>query len=121
MQQETKEDPKLRERSPQTNLYCQYRFSEGGGVIQKKFFIPLFFELEKERERTHRWMQIAKSKRVEDIGHMEEKVKEVGRELSSVRDIEAMMKAQFEANNAWLRGQLQERERISWHPWPVYL
>jgi len=35
----------------------------------------LFFKLEKERARTHRWMQIAKSKGVEDIGHMEEKLK----------------------------------------------
>jgi len=55
-------------------------------------------------------MQIAKSKGVEDISHMEEKVKDVGRELSSLRDREAMMKAQLDAENTWLRGQLQERE-----------
>ena len=41
---------------------------------------------------------------------MEEKVKVMGRELSSLRDREAMMKAQLEAENAWQRGQFQERE-----------
>ena len=62
---------------------------------------------------THRWMQISKSKGVEDIGHMEENVKEMGRELSSLRDREEMMKAQLEGKNARLREQLQERERES--------
>lgn len=55
-------------------------------------------------------MQIVKSKGLEDIGHMEEKLKEMGRELSSLRDKGEMMKSQLEAENAWLRGQLQERE-----------
>ena len=68
------------------------------------FSIPLFFELERERARTHRWMQIAKSKGVEDVGHMEEKLKEMGREMSSIRDREAMMKSHLEVENAWLRG-----------------
>lgn len=89
MHQETKkEDPKLREPSPQPNLDSYYNFIEGGRVIPHKFSIPLFFELEKEREITHRWMQITKSKGVEDIGHMEEKVKDMGKELSSLRDRE---------------------------------
>jgi len=87
----------LREPSPQPNLDSYYRFIEGGRVIPKKFSIPLFFEIEKERARTHIWMQILKSKGMEDIGHMEEKVKEMGRELSSLRDREAMKKAQLEA------------------------
>ena len=88
MQQETKkEDTELREPIPQPNIDSDYRFIEGGKVILQKISIPLFFELEKERERTHRWMQIAKSKGVE------EKVKEMGRELSSLRDKEAIMKA----------------------------
>ena len=48
MQQETKkEDPKLREPSPQPNLDSYYRFIEGVSVIPQKFSIPLFFELEK--------------------------------------------------------------------------
>ena len=55
-------------------------------------------------------MQISKSKGVEDVGHMDKKLKEMGRELSSIRDKEAMMKSQLEAENTWLRGQLQERE-----------
>lgn len=45
-----------------------------------------------------------KSKGVEDVGHVEEKLKEMGKELSSIRDREAIMKAQLEENNAWLRG-----------------
>jgi len=60
--------------------------------------------------RTHRWMQISKSKGVEDVGHMEEKLKEMGREPRNIRDREAIMKAQLEAKNAWIRGHLQERE-----------
>ena len=40
-------------------------------------------------------MQISKSKGVEDVGHMEEKAKEMGIELSSIRDKEAMMKSQL--------------------------
>jgi alkylhydroperoxidase/carboxymuconolactone decarboxylase family protein YurZ len=111
-QQETKkEDLELREPSPQPNLNSYYGFIEGGKAIPQNFFIPLFFELEKERAKTQRWMQIAKSKGVENVGHMEEKLKEMGRELSNIRDKEAMMEAQLEAENAWLRGKLQERER----------
>ena len=41
---------------------------------------------------------------------MEEKLKEMGRELSSLRDREAIMKIALEAENAWLKGQLQEKE-----------
>jgi len=105
MQQEPKkEDLELREPSPQPNLDSYYRFIEGGRVIPQKVSIPLFFELEKERAITHRWMQITKSKGVDDIGHMEEKLKEMGRELSSLRDREAIMKTQLEAENSWLKG-----------------
>jgi len=85
-------------------LDSYYWFIEGGKVIPQKFSIPLFFELEKERARTHRWMQITKSKGVEDIGHMEEKLKEMGRELSGLRDRETTMRNQLETKNAWLRG-----------------
>ena len=34
----------------------------------------------------------------------------MGRELSSLRDKDDIMKNQLETENAWLRGQLQERE-----------
>ena len=47
---------------------------------------------------------------MEDIGHMEEKLKEMGRELTGLRDREAIMRNQPKTENAWLRGQLQERE-----------
>jgi len=53
-QQETKEeDPETKEPSPQPNLDSYYRFIEGGRVIPQKVAIPSFFELEKERARTH--------------------------------------------------------------------
>jgi len=87
LQQETKEeDPELKEPSPHPNLDSYYMFSKGCRVIPQKIVILLFIELEKERARTHRWMQIAKSKVVEDISHMEKKLKEMGKELSSLRD-----------------------------------
>ena len=106
-QQGTKEeDLESKEPSPQPNLDSYYRFIEGGRVIPQNFVIPLFFKLEKERARTQRWMQIAKYKGVEDIGHMEEKLKEMGRELGSLRDREAIMKNQLEIENAWFRGHL---------------
>jgi len=41
-------------------------------------------------------MQIAKSKGVEDIGHMQDKLKEMGGELSSLRDRETIMKNKLE-------------------------
>jgi len=34
----------------------------------------------------------------------------MGRELSGLRDREAIMRNQLETENTWLRGQLQERE-----------
>jgi len=105
MQQETKtKDPELREPSPHPNHDSYYRFIEGGRVIPQKFSITLFFEIEKDRIRTHKWMQISNSKGVEDIGHMEEKLKEMSKELSILRDREAIMKDQLEAENAWLKG-----------------
>ena len=55
--------------------------------------IPLFFELEKERVGMNRWMQIAKSKGVEDIGHMENKLREMGRELSALKDKETITRS----------------------------
>ena len=55
-------------------------------------------------------MQITKSMGVEDISYMEEKLKEMGREISSLRDRKAIMKNQLEIENAWLKGHMQERE-----------
>ena len=59
---------------------------------------------------THRCMQISKSKNVEDVGHMEEKLLEMGRELSRIRDMERVMKSQLGAENKWMRRQIQEKE-----------
>jgi len=40
-------------------------------------------------------MQISKSKGAEEIRHMEEKLKEMGKELSGLRDREAIMRTQL--------------------------
>lgn len=40
-------------------------------------------------------MQISKSKKVEDVGHMEEKLLEMGREFSDLRDKEHIMRSQL--------------------------
>jgi len=58
---------------------------------------------------THPWMKISKSKSVEDLGHMEEKLLEMAIELSRIRDKERVMKSQLEVENAWLRRQVQEK------------
>ena len=66
--------------------------------------------MEKERVRTHRWMKIAKSKGVEDIGHMEKKLREMGRELSAIRHREAITRSHLETENELLRRQLQDKD-----------
>jgi hypothetical protein len=75
----------------------------GGEIFPQKSAVPLFFELEKERIRSHRWMKIAKSKGVEDIGHMENKIREMGRELSDVRNREVIRRTHLETENELLR------------------
>ena len=55
-------------------------------------------------------MQIAKSKGVEDIGHMERKLREMGKELSTIRHTEAIRRSHLEAENEMLRKQLQEKD-----------
>lgn len=89
--------------TPQPNLGSYYNLLEGGKIIPRKFVVPLFFELEKERVRTHTWMQITKSKGVEDIGHMEEKLKELRGELTMVRHIEISKRAQLQEENELLK------------------
>lgn len=79
-------------------------------IVPQKFVVPLFFELEKERVRTHTLMQISKSKGFEDIGHMENKLREMSRELSMVRHTERIRRAQLQEENELLKKQLQERE-----------
>lgn len=55
-------------------------------------------------------MQIAKSKGVEDIGHMEDKLKYVRGELAMVRHIESCKRAQLQEENEMLKNQLQLQE-----------
>jgi len=51
-------------------------------------------------------MKISKSKKVEDVGHMEEKLLDMGRELSELRDREHIMRSQLQAQKTWMRRQL---------------
>jgi len=51
-------------------------------------------------------MQISKSKGVEDIGHMENKFREMGRKLSAIRHREAIRRSQLERENELLRRKL---------------
>ncbi len=97
------EAQELQEPNPHPSLASYYNLLEGGRIIPQKFSIPVFFELEKERVRTHRWMQIDKSKGVEDVGHMEKKLREMGRELSALRDREYITRSHIENENELLR------------------
>ena len=44
------------------------------------------------------------------LGHMEDKLREMGRELSALRDREAITRSHLENENELLRRQLQEKE-----------
>jgi len=48
---------------------------KGRKIITTNFIVPILIELKRERGRTHQWMQIVKSKGVEDLALMEEKTK----------------------------------------------
>ena len=48
-------------------------------------------------------MKIAKSKGGEDVGHMENKLREMGKELSTLRDKEAITRSHLENENELLR------------------
>ena len=48
-------------------------------------------------------MQIDKSKGVEDFVHMENKLREMGRELCALRDREAITRSHLENENELLR------------------
>jgi len=87
----------------QPNLSSYYKFIEGGCVIQQNFTIHLFFEIDKGRGRTHHCMQISKSKKVEYVGHMEEKLLAICRELNEPRDREQIMRSLLQGKNTWLR------------------
>ncbi len=101
----TEEIPKP---SPQPSLGSYYNLLESGKIIPQKFVVPLFFPLEQEQVRTHTWMRIDKSKRVADIGHLEEQLKELRRELAMVRHTESSKRAQLQEENALLKKKLQQ-------------
>lgn len=48
-------------------------------------------------------MQITKSKGVEDIGHMKNKLREMGKEISIIRHREVITRTLLEIENALLR------------------
>ena len=48
-------------------------------------------------------MQISKSKKVEDVGDMEDKLLDMATELSEMRDWEQIMRFQLQAEKTWLR------------------
>lgn len=54
--QEEDKEKDILEPGPQPNLGSYYNLLEGGKIIPQKFAVPLFFDLEKERVRTHTWM-----------------------------------------------------------------
>ena len=54
-------------------------------------------------------MQISKSKGVEDIGHMESKLREMGQELSTLRHTKVNRRSHLEAKNEMLK-QLEEKD-----------
>ncbi len=66
---------------------------KGAGSFHKKFLFHYSLSLRKKRKEHIDECKFPNLKGLEDIGHMDEKVKEMGRELSSLRDKEAMMKA----------------------------
>ena len=55
-------------------------------------------------------MKISKSKNVEDVGLMEEKVTKIGKELSDLRLRESIMREKIHAENTRLREKLKENE-----------
>jgi len=96
----------IQEPSPQPGLSSYNKFIEGGRIILETITIPLLYELDIERGRTHRWMQFTKSKKVEDVGLMEEKVIEMRKELSELRMGDSIMKEKLQEENMRLRERL---------------
>lgn len=83
-------------------------------MIPQKFAVPLFYQLEEERARTHQWMNLDASKGVHYIGAMEGKVVELGKDLSDVRLKELILKEKLhkaQAENVELQEQLQQMDK----------
>lgn len=83
-----------------------YKFIEGGRILSQKTVVPLLYELEIERGRTHKWMKNSKSKKVEVVGLVEEKVLQMSRELSEFRTRESKIKEKLQEENMRLKEKL---------------
>lgn len=105
--QEEEKVEKILEPSPQPSLGSYYTLLEAGKIIPQKFAVPLFFALEEERVTTHTWMKIAKSKGVENIGPLEEQLKEARKELAMVRHVESNQRVKLQEPNELLKQQQQ--------------
>lgn len=101
--QEEETFEKILEPSPQPSLGSYYNLLEARKIIPQKFAVPLLFALEEERVRTHTWMRIAKSKGVADIGHLEEQLKELRKELAMVRHAGSSQRAKLQEENEPLK------------------
>lgn len=104
------QNPKLQESNPQLYLEPYYAQIKVGKTLLTHFSIQLFFELEKERGRTPKCMNISKSKRVEDVGIMEEKMKNTGEEMDDLIFVEANIRDNFQKQNKMMKSHLQEKE-----------
>jgi len=100
----------LQEPDPQPKLGHHYKFIYGKRIISNNFVFRPLHELEIEKGITHRWIQIFKSKNVEDVGLMEKKVTKMCTELSYLRLRVLVMWEKFKTKNTRLREQPQEKE-----------
>lgn len=71
----------MKKLDPQPNVVSYYKSYEEGKIIPTKFAVPVFLELNTERSRNHIWMKITKSKRVDYVGLMENKMRDMGDEM----------------------------------------
>lgn len=65
-------------------------------------------------------MQIVKSKGVKDIGHMENKLREMRRELAMVRSTESIRRTQLHEENGLLKSSYRKgdlNKEISFQSW----
>lgn len=104
------QNPNLYDPDPQPKLRSYYAWIEAGNILPNHFAVQLFFELDKERGRTHRWMQINKSKVLEDVAIMEDKMKNIGEEMAELKFKEANICGHLQKENKKLKAQLQEEE-----------
>lgn len=89
------EDPK--------ESYSYYSWIEVGKVLPIHLATVLFFELKKEKDRTHKWKQIIESTGVDDVGRMEEEMKNMRVDIVLLKFNEDIRKYFLEKENKKLR------------------